>query len=1137
MKIIYNLQEIRLSPIVKIYKKEHLCKLLQIRSVNYLLGAIMKNTKSLICMVIYFAIFSFLLNTPSLAQSFEILNIESKNFPNMEAFYIAKDASGNPNSSLTLKEFEVSLNGKMLSSAAPSNLKQDCQVENYATPFAAVLLLDCSTSMNDEVSYGTPRFKWMEKGVAEFIDSLRMNPKSRMKVVPFSTDERTGSNWSNDKVYLNKWIDDNMNDYYGATDFNDALLPSLDKNKKGAVNYLKEVDQSLPKFIIMITDGKYEGPDEFRYQEVIDSCIANDIVFYSISIQTNVDSGLNYLANDSKGKTYTASKESDVSYYLQKILQKIEIRNVCRFTWVNPYICEGDSKTQNLEVTCKYYGITDTESYTLDDNAVATAEVSDNKLFVGSISKGQNSATFQISADKTNFTVSDYAISGDPDKTKFTISPKPPFTVSASTPTEVTVTYVKDPADPSAKYTLSFTSTPCDIPVVDIIAPCYGESVSVIDFGDVPVGSVTPKTQTAVLKNTTPEPISGNVILEGKDAADFTITAGGGAFTINPGSSLDVTIEINPNLVGVKTANLNFQIENADYCGNSTTDITANAQATNFPIQPIAFGLNRVSNKLTITHSIANTRQSDATIKSMKLENNSGAFNLITPFTGSISAGSSEDITIEFTPDAEGNFDCDLVLDIEDLDNPVIAKVTGIGGVPIIDAKGNTYAALKAGQKSAPMNVTIQNTSNYMDMHIEEIKFANPTNDFEIVSGTKLKDIIVQKGAKIDIPVVFTPTKGGMLTANIQIINDALAGMEPVTYQTTTVEVKGEGLALQVNPTELNFGNILSCDAKTMTVTIPNNSTSEMTVSLALSGTNTSEFALDKSDLSIPAAGNGTFDVLFQPTQNGSFTAQVDIVTNNGTAIVALNGSAYGTEVMSSFKQGTADFNMAQIAVISGLNSIVFELETNLPNDLIDLPSEITYNLNMDYKYSLRYLDNSFIPASGWTLKEVNTSEEDNGKLSITITPTASAGKNVKSKIALKGYIADTDSLNINLSVDFPAMPCLISKGDNLPVKLISCFTEGNLIDLSEYQMGKIKINGNPAIETSTIDFSIAYDTYVEIYIYDSMGKKVATLHDGILKEGNYSDKVPYELLESGVYNITMRAGVYHTTTRLAIIK
>jgi hypothetical protein len=85
--------------------------------------------------------------------------------------------------------------------------------------------------------------------------------------------------------------------------------------------------------------------------------------------------------------------------------------------------------------------------------------------------------------------------------------------------------------------------------------------------------------------------------------------------------------------------------------------------------------------------------------------------------------------------------------------------------------------------------------------------------------------------------------------------------------------------------------------------------------------------------------------------------------------------------------------------------------------------------------------------------------------------------------------------------------------------------------------MGKIKVNGNPAIETSTIDFSIAYDTYVEIYIYDSMGKKVATLHDGILKEGNYSDKVPYELLESGVYNITMRAGVYHTTTRLAIIK
>ncbi len=1097
----------------------------------------MKILKSSFCMMLYCAMCIIIFNAPAFAQTFELLNVDTKNFPEVEAYYLAKDASGNVNTSFKMKDFDVTLNGKKLSTAAPDYLQQDCEVEDFATPFACALLLDCSTSMLDEVEYKVARFQWLKNGVKQFIDSIRMNERSRMKILPFSTDERTSSTWSNDKDYLQTWLEDNLSDPNGATDFNDAMLQSHDASKIGAINYLKQVSPDLPKFVIMITDGEYEGPGVFKYQEVIDSCLANEITFFSISVQSNVDAGLTYLAYDTQGKTYTAHDEDDIFYYLYKILQKIEIKNVCRFTYQSPYICETAPKEQTLEATCKPYGISDTYKYTLEDNAIATAEVSDNKLFIGSATQGQKSSKFQISANNTNFSVTDYAISGDPGKTKFSVSPAPPFTVSSTTPTEITVTYIQDPADASAKYTLTFTSTPCEIPAVDIIAPCYGKSMVTVDFGDVPVGVSTPKTENCILENTTPEPISGDVILEGVDVSDFTITSGAGVFTINPGECLSVSLEINPATVGNKTATLNYQISNADYCGESTTAITANAQATDFPLDVYNFGLDRVENPIQKTFTITNKRPSEANITSMKLENNTDVFTLITPFTGKIASGNSEDIVIEFNPKAEGNIECDLVLEIEALDNPVSTKVAGIGGLPAINANGASFASLKTDQSSAPKDITISNTSSYMNMHIEEIRFAEATNDFEFETGTKLTDLTVKMGETITIPVIFTPTKGGMLSVDVEIINDAVKGKEVVTYQTTIVKVTGEGLALEVNPTSLDFGDILSCDTKSMEVTIPNTSSEEMTVTATISGANTAEFDIDKSNFTIPANSSAKLLVGFIPTDNASFAANLEIVTNSGSVVVPLSGMAHSTAVASNFKIGTKDLELVQVPIISGLNSLAFEIQTLLPSEMETMPSQVVYTLNLDYYYALRYMKNSFVPANGWNLVDVNTDNENMGILEFTLEPTASAAKNASHSIAFEGYVSDTDSLNIDLTVEYSNMPCLISEGDHLPVKLISCFTEGNLIDVSEFQMGKIKVNGNPASTSSTIDYSVAYETYVEIYIFDSMGKKVATLKDGVTKEGDYTDKVPYELLESGIYNVTMRAGIYQTSTRLAIIK
>jgi PGF-CTERM protein len=78
------------------------------------------------------------------------------------------------------------------------------------------------------------------------------------------------------------------------------------------------------------------------------------------------------------------------------------------------------------------------------------------------------------------------------------------------------------------------------------------------DFGTVDTGNTATVTVTVTNNGEDDLSVAGTAIV-GADAGAFTVTGGGGGFTLAPGQSRDVTVEFAPGIIGTKSAALRFQ--------------------------------------------------------------------------------------------------------------------------------------------------------------------------------------------------------------------------------------------------------------------------------------------------------------------------------------------------------------------------------------------------------------------------------------------------------------------------------------------------------------------------------------------------------------------------------------------------
>lgn len=203
-----------------------------------------------------------------------------------------------------------------------------------------------------------------------------------------------------------------------------------------------------------------------------------------------------------------------------------------------------------------------------------------------------------------------------------------------------------------------------------------------------------------------------------------------------------------------------------------------------------------------------------------------------------------------------------------------------------VDPPALYFGTVAIGELSPMQRLVVTNTG----FRTVPIKSVMGVGDF-VVSSEHPQSL--EPGETFLIGVQFYPVRSGAASGGVYVDTGDAAGREFVMLMGA-----GEGDGGTVDPggpdftlsrTSIAFGAVaVDEDSTVQTITVTNNTSTAIALVLAVSGM----FSLNKTSLSVPANGTGTFGVTFSPTSSGTKTGAVTITTSaSGTKSVALTGS------------------------------------------------------------------------------------------------------------------------------------------------------------------------------------------------------------------------------------------------------
>jgi len=253
----------------------------------------------------------------------------------VDLYVTATDRNGRLVPTLLREDFEVLDEG----------LSQDILLfENEVRPITVVVMLDTSASM-------TPSLDLLLAGAEQFI--IRMLPDDRGKVGAF-----------NDKIQI--LPESNF------TGDRDALIDELDRLQFGNPTRLYDAIgasiQSLQgvegrKVVLVFTDGE-DTQHEIGWREVLDMARAEEVMIYTIGLESNYFNGLRQVRSKPDGRLKTFAEETGGGYFelknsdelgptFTRVAQELHSQYVLGFT---PSVRDG--KLHELEVLVKQRGTT-----------------------------------------------------------------------------------------------------------------------------------------------------------------------------------------------------------------------------------------------------------------------------------------------------------------------------------------------------------------------------------------------------------------------------------------------------------------------------------------------------------------------------------------------------------------------------------------------------------------------------------------------------------------------------------------------------------------------------------------------------------------------------------------------------------
>ncbi|WP_435254546.1 choice-of-anchor D domain-containing protein [Tenacibaculum sp. A30] len=168
-----------------------------------------------------------------------------------------------------------------------------------------------------------------------------------------------------------------------------------------------------------------------------------------------------------------------------------------------------------------------------------------------------------------------------------------------------------------------------------------------------------------------------------------------------------------------------------------------------------------------------------------------------------------------------------------------------------------------------------------------------------VIKGTDAADFstsavpkVIRKGEAYSFEITFAPLTEGNKEAILEITTNI--GKKEVTV--TGVAEPKPLPTVDLNVTTLSFGDVEINQTDDATFTITNSGDADLEITaFEVKGTNASEFTTAATAETLAVGGTKTVSVTFAPTTEGNKTASLEITTNVGVKIIALDGK--GTAV------------------------------------------------------------------------------------------------------------------------------------------------------------------------------------------------------------------------------------------------
>ena len=272
------------------------------------------------------------------------------------------------------------------------------------------------------------------------------------------------------------------------------------------------------------------------------------------------------------------------------------------------------------------------------------------------------------------------------------------------------------------------------------------------------------------------------------------------------------------------------------------------------------------------TVTLKNSGKATLTITSIAITGtNSGDFPETKTCTGSLAAGASCAIKVQFKPSATGARSAAVSITDNAAGSPQQVPLSGTGTTAKLAPTPLAFGTLAVGLTSPVKKVTLTNVGTTA-ITISSIAVTGAeAGDFPKTATTCGSSLAA--AASCTVSLEFKPSTTGARSANLTVTDNAAGSPQQVP-------LSGTGTTAELTPTSLSFGSVtVGASSAAKTVTLKNVGTAAITItSIAITGTDAGDFGQIPTCASSLAAGAScTISVTFKPTVTGARSATLKV--------------------------------------------------------------------------------------------------------------------------------------------------------------------------------------------------------------------------------------------------------------------